>query len=139
MAAIAELPGPRRLPGLGNALRLRPDRVHVMIEQWGRRYGPVFAFDIGPRAVVGFTEPDAINAILRERPDGYRRWREVESVATEMGIVGPFTSEGTAWKPQRRLAVTALNTNHLRRYFDVIRIANERLLTRLEGQQEVAI
>ena len=56
-----------------------------MIEQWGRRYGPVFRFSMGPRDVVGFTEPDAINAILRERPDGYRRWREVEAVARSSG------------------------------------------------------
>ena len=131
MTVIAELPGPRALPGIGNAHQIRPDRLHVMIEQWGRRYGPVFRFSIGPRPVVGFTEPDAINQILRERPDGYRRWREVEAVAEEMGIVGPFTSEGGDWRRQRRLAVTALNTNHLRRYFDVIQIATERLLTRL--------
>ena len=135
MTAIAELPGPRGLPGLGNAHQIRPDRLHVMIEQWGRRYGPVFRFSMGSRAVVGFTAPDAINAILRERPDGYRRWREVESVADEMGIVGPFTSEGADWRRQRRLAVTALNTNHLRSYFDVIRVATERLHARLEAKQ----
>jgi cytochrome P450 len=140
MTAIAELPGPRALPGIGNAHQIRPDRLHVMIEQWGRRYGPVFRFAMGSRDVVGFTEPDAINQILRERPDGYRRWREVEAVAEEIGIVGPFTSEGADWKRQRRLAVTALNTNHLRRYFDVIRIANDRLLTRLQAKQaEIAI
>jgi cytochrome P450 len=139
MTAIADLPGPRALPGVGNAHRIRPGRLHVIIEQWGRRYGPIFRFSMGSRPVVGFTEPDTINAILRERPDGYRRWREVEAVATEIGIVGPFTSEGADWKRQRRLAVTALNTNHLRRYFDVIQIANERLRTRLQAQNEPAI
>ena len=56
MTAIAELPGPRGLPGLGNAHQIRPDRLHVMIEQWGRRYGPVFRFSMGPRDVVGFTD-----------------------------------------------------------------------------------
>jgi cytochrome P450 len=136
MTAIADLPGPAGLPGLGNALRIRPSRLHVIIEQWGRRYGPVFRFSMGTRDVVGFTDPDTINAILRERPDVYRRWREIETVAQEIGIVGPFTSEGADWKRQRRLAVTALNTNHLRRYYDVIRIANERLLARLEAKHE---
>jgi cytochrome P450 len=139
MTAIADLPGPRALPGIGNAHQIRPDRLHVMIEQWGRRYGPIFRFSMGPRDVVGFTDPDAINAILRERPDGYRRWREVEAVANEIGVVGPFTSEGADWKRQRRLAVTALNTNHLRRYFDVIQIANGRLLNRLQAKPEAEI
>ena len=36
---------------------------------------------MGPRTVVAFSEPETVNAILRERPDGYRRWRELESVA----------------------------------------------------------
>jgi cytochrome P450 len=133
MTAIADLPGPRRLPGLGNALRLRPDRVHVMIEQWGRRYGPVFRFDIGPRAVVSFTEPDTINAILRERPDGYRRWREVEDVFAELGVNGVFAAEGEDWRRQRRLAVTALNTDHLHRYFAVVETATGRLYGRLSA------
>ncbi|MDA0163669.1 cytochrome P450 [Solirubrobacter ginsenosidimutans] len=139
MTAIADLPGPPGLPGIGNAFRIRPDRLHVIIEQWGRRYGPVFRFAMGPRTVVGFTEPDAINQILRERPDGYRRWREVEAVASEIGIVGPFTSEGEDWRRQRRLAVTALNSNHLRRYFEIIALATERLHARLERTPETAI
>ena len=132
MTVIADLPGPPSIPLLGNAHRLRPDRLHVMIEQWGRRYGPVFTFAVGRRQVVAFTEPETINAILRERPDGYRRWREVEEVFNELGVSGVFAAEGDDWRRQRRLAVTALNTNHLRRYFEVIRTATARLLTRLE-------
>jgi cytochrome P450 len=139
MTAIADLPGPRGLPGIGNAHRIRRDRLHVMIEQWGRHYGPVFRFSMGPRTVVGFTDPDAIGQILRERPEGYRRWREVEGVATEMGIVGPFTSEGEDWRRQRRLAVTALNSNHLRRYYDIIALATERLHARLQQRPRTAI
>ena len=133
MTAIAELPGPRQLPVIGNALQLRPDRIHVMIEQWGRHYGPAFRFAMGPREVVAFTDPDTVNAILRERPDGYRRWRILETVTEELGLTGPFTSEGDDWRRQRRLAVTALNSNHLRRYFDIIHIATERLYRRLQA------
>jgi cytochrome P450 len=139
MAAIADLPGPTGLPGVGNALRLHPHRLHLMIERWGREYGPVFRFRMAGREVVGFTETDVINTILRERPDGYRRWREVESVAAEMGVVGPFTAEGADWRRHRRLAVTALNTNHLRRYFEIIHTANERLLNRLRAKAEADI
>jgi cytochrome P450 len=139
MTVIADLPGPRGLPAIGSAHRIRPDRLHVMVEQWGRRYGPVFRFSMGRREVVGFTDPVAIGQILRERPDGYRRWREVEGVATELGIVGPFTSEGDDWRRQRRLAVTALNSNHLRRYFDIIALASERLDRRLRQRPTTAI
>ena len=43
-----------------------------------------------------------------------------------------FSAEGGEWRKQRRLAVMALNTNHLHRYFDVIRVSTERLRGRLE-------
>jgi hypothetical protein len=75
---IADLPGPRGLPGAGNALQLPNTRLHLALERWARRHGPVFRFAIGSRPIVAFAEPDAINAILRERPDGYRRWREAD-------------------------------------------------------------
>lgn len=130
--AVADLPGPRGVPLAGNALQLRNTRLHLIFERWARQYGPVFRFAIGTRPVVVFAAPDAINVILRERPDGYRRWREVEDVFRELGIHGVFSAEGGAWRKQRRLAVTALNTNHLHRYFDVIRVSVERLRGRLE-------
>ena len=42
-----------------------------------------------------------------------------------------FIAEGDDWRRQRRLVITALNTNHLHRYFHVVRIATERLHRRL--------
>jgi cytochrome P450 len=129
--AVDELPGPRGLPGAGNALQLRPDRLHLTLERWANRYGPAYRFALGTRTVVAFSEPDAINAVLRDRPDGFRRWREIEEVAREAGIYGVFSAEGGDWRRQRRLAVTALNTNHLHRYFEVIRVCAERLHGRL--------
>ena len=99
MTAIAELPGPHGVPFLGNALQLRPARLHVMLEQWGRRYGPAFRFDMGPRDGGRVHRAGAVNAILRERPDGYRRWRELESVARSSGSAGrsrPRATTGAA-------------------------------------------
>jgi cytochrome P450 len=48
-----------------------------------------------------------------------------------MGSKGVFAAEGDEWRRWRRLAVTALNSNHLRRYYDVVRVATERLRERL--------
>ena len=69
--------------------------------------------------------------ILRERPEGFRRWSEQQVVFDEMGLSGVFTAEGEQWKSQRRLVITALNTNHLHRYYEVIRTSAERLHRRL--------
>ena len=134
---IADLPGPPRLPLLGNAHQLaRTSRLHLTAEGWARRYGPIVRVSIGKRRIVGISDASEIHRILRERPDGYRRWSEQEIVVREMGSEGllppgVFVAEGETWKRQRRLVITALNTNHLNRYFDVVRTTTERLYRRL--------
>lgn len=128
---IGELPGPRGLPGLGNSLQLRPSSFHLNVERWAREYGPVYRYRIGRTPVVAFTDPEVMNAILRDRPSGYRRWSILKEVFEEMGPTGVFAAEGDDWKRQRRLAVTALNSNHLNRYFEVIRRSTGRLHRRL--------
>lgn len=142
LLSIAELPGPPGLPLLGNAHQmLRSSRVHLKAEAWARRYGPIVRVDVGSRRIIGISDPKEINRILRERPDGFRRWRDQETIFREMrasttgnsgGAVGVFAAEGEEWKRQRRLVVTALNSNHLHRYFHVIRTAAGRLRARLE-------
>ncbi len=130
--SIADLPGPPRLPLLGNAHRVRTASLHSTAEGWAERYGRVFRFDIGTRRVVTISDADEINRVLRDRPDGFRRWQEVLNTATEMtGTFGVFAAEGDDWRHQRRLAVTALNSNHLQRYFQVIQTATQRLHRRL--------
>lgn len=139
--SIAELPGPRGLPLIGSAHRLLPvSRAHLTIEEWGRRYGPIFRVNFGSRPVIGIGDAETINAILRDRPGGFRRWSDQQEVIEEMhhaydaGAGAPnnvFTAEGEEWKRQRRLIITALNTNHLHRYFSIVRTATERLHRRL--------
>ena len=76
---------------------------------------------------------------VQKRTHNVTRWRDQEIVTREMGMLagngagaaGVFIAEGEEWKRQRRLVITALNTNHLHRYFDVIRTATERLHRRL--------
>jgi cytochrome P450 len=92
----------------------------------------MFRFDLGPRRIVVIGDQEAINTILRERPEGYRRWQELKAILAELGNDGVFSAEGEDWKRQRRLAVTALNTNHLHRYFHIIHTATERLYRRFK-------
>jgi cytochrome P450 len=127
--SIADLPGPAGLPLLGNAHQVRPSTLHSVAESWCTQYGPIFRFKLGPRRVVCIGDLAAINTILRDRPDGYRRGRELEE---GIGFPGVFLAEGDEWRRQRRLAVTALNSNHLNRYFHVVRTSTERLYRRLK-------
>ena len=94
-----------------------------MAEEWAERYGPIFKFHVGRRLTLYVSDVEEINRVLRERPDGYRRWPEIEAAFEGIGFPGVFAVEGDAWRRQRRLAVTALNTNHLHRHFHVIHTA----------------
>jgi cytochrome P450 len=130
--AIADLPAPPGLPVAGNALQLKSDRLHLVLEDWARKLGPVFRFNIGRRPIVAFASEEPINALLRERPDTFRRWNELAMALNEIGINGVFTAEGDDWRRQRKLAVMALNSNHVHRYYEVIRVCTERLAGRLD-------
>lgn len=129
--SISDLPGPRRLPLVGNAHQVRPGTLHLTAEEWADRYGPLYRFDLGGRKVVAVGDAETLNALLRDRPDGFRRWREILEITEEMGNVGVFSAEGDDWRRMRRLAVTALNSNHLQRYFTIVSTCTERLHRRL--------
>src|ERR1700710_756439 len=131
MRSIADLPGPSRLPLVGNAHPLNPDRRHQTAEAWSERYGPLYRFDLGRRQVVVISDVDIVNDALRDRPDGFRRWREILEITEEIGQVGVFSAEGDDWRRMRRLVVTALNSNHLQRYFEVVSTCTGRLHRRL--------
>jgi cytochrome P450 len=142
--SIADLPGPPGFPLLGSAHKLVPaSRTHLAFEEWGRQYGPIFRVTAGPRLVVGINDAETIHAILRDRPGGFRRWSEVPQIIKEANEAVPelkdippavFAAEGDEWKRQRRLIVTALNKDHLHRYFGVVRTATERLHRRLQAR-----
>lgn len=131
--SIEDLPGPRGLPLIGNLHKVRPQTMHQSAEAWCEQYGPIYRFDLGPRRVVVIGDSETINEVLRERPDGFRRWSEILEINEETGYVGVFAAEGDDWRRMRRLAVTALNSNHLQRYFEVVSTCTGRLHRRLQA------
>ena len=66
---IRDLPGPRGLPVLGNSLQVDPSRLHLVAEEWGRKYGDYFRFRLGRRELLVIKNPEAIAAVLRDRPN----------------------------------------------------------------------
>ncbi|HYR92401.1 MAG TPA: cytochrome P450 [Terriglobia bacterium] len=130
--SLADLPGPRRLPLLGNLLQLDATQLHLILERWANKYGPIYTFSMGSRPVVAIAEPALIQEALRRRPEMYRRLSSIATVLREMGVNGVFGAEGTDWHRQRRVAMQALNVEHLRHFFPTLTTMTERLRNRWE-------
>ena len=127
---VRDLPGPSRLPLLGSAHLLEPDRLHLQLEEWAREHGTPFTYGFGPRDVVAFSDLEAIQPVLRARPDLFRRASGLEPIFMELGVAGVFSAEGASWRPQRRLSMEALSHRHLRGFYPTLARVAERLRER---------
>jgi cytochrome P450 len=129
---IDQLPGPRGLPIVGNLFQLKADKLHSILERWADEHGPIYALRVLGRPVVVIADAALIQAVLRDRPDGFRRRTAIREIMAELGIDGLFNAEGASWRRQRRLAMLALNTDHLRTFFDRLEQVTARLQRRWE-------
>ncbi len=129
-SGIRDLPGPGGLPLIGNLHQIRFSRLHLDLETWADRYGPLFRIRFGPSDVVVVSDRATIQRLLVQRPQAFRRTRALESVATEMRLRGVFAAEGDDWKRQRRIVAAALNRAHLENFFPRLVTTAERLRRR---------
>ncbi|HSW24695.1 MAG TPA: cytochrome P450 [Burkholderiaceae bacterium] len=108
---IDDLPGPRGWPLVGNLFQVNRASIHRSVERWCREFGAAFTFRIGRRRIVVVADHEQIAAVLRDRPDGWRRSQQLQAVGREMGLTpGLFGSEGDAWRRQRRRSRGASTT-----------------------------
>jgi cytochrome P450 len=70
--------------------------------------------------------------VLRNRPDGFQRGKRMRAIVLELGVDGVFNAEDAKWRRQRKLAMLALNTNHLREFFTRLEVVTGRLQRRWE-------
>ena len=128
---IDDLPSPRGLPLLGNLLQIDKPHIHAQIETWERRYGSLFTFRLGRQRLLVVADHQAMGAILRDRPEGFRRTPRFARVAGEIGLgAGVFGAEGEAWKRQRKMVMAGFDPRHLRAYFPSL----VKVCDRLEGR-----
>jgi cytochrome P450 len=131
---MRELPGPPGLPILGNMLQLHSGRVHLDIEAWAEQFGPFFRFRLGRRRFLAVSDHEAIIAVLRDRPDGFRRSVRGEEVTREMGMApGVFISNGEAWRSQRSMVMSAFDPAHVKAYFPTLLTVTKRLHRRWQA------
>jgi cytochrome P450 len=127
---ISDLPGPRGLPILGNLLQIDTSRLHLIAEEWSRRYGDAFRFRIGRRQFVALANPDTIAAVLRDRPNTYQRPERLSAIANDMGFNGLFSANGDAWRRQRPMVMASFDPGHIKSYFPALVRVTQRFARR---------
>ena len=128
--SIADLPGPRGVPLLGNLRQIQPGRFHRNMEDWAREFGPIYRFTMLKRSFVVVSRRDTIASMLRDRPDTFRRSTRTARMLEEAGTRGLFTAEGEEWRRQRKLAMRALTPEVVHRFFPTLVMMTERLCLR---------
>src|SRR4249920_1531384 len=125
---VADLPGPRALPVVGNLFQIRRKHLHQSVEAWGREFGPFFRFRLGARTLLAVTDFEAMTTALRDRPEGFRRTKLMETIGLEMGLTpGVFAANGDAWKLQRRMVMAGFDPAHVKAYFPSLLKVTQRL------------
>jgi cytochrome P450 len=127
---IADLPGPRGWPLVGNALQIEASRIHLIFEDWCRQYGPLFRVRLGRKDMVVVADTSLIAQVLRERPEHYRRGTLVSKAIDEMGVTNVFPAEGEDWKRQRLIWNRAMGAQKLKTFHQELHDVTGRLLRR---------
>jgi cytochrome P450 len=123
---IADLPSPRGLPILGNALQMDRHRMHAGLEAWAARHGEVYSFSLMGRRIVVMSNPEVVAGVLRDRPDGFRRTSKLAQISGEFGFLGLFSASGETWKRQRPMVLAGLDPTHIKAFFPTLIQVTER-------------
>jgi cytochrome P450 len=129
---LTTLPGPRGLPLVGNLFQLKGTQLHTILEHWADIHGPLYTFRLGRKPVVVMAAPDLIQAVLRRRPETFRRLGAIARVLEDIGGNGVFAAEGTAWRRQRRVVAQSLTLPQVRQFFPTLTAATASLKTQLD-------
>jgi cytochrome P450 len=125
---LADLPHPVGWPVLGNLPQIRPAEFHLQLERWAQQLGRWYTLRMGPQLTLVTADHEAVAAMLRDRPDGFRRTARLESVGLEMGLKGGlFGVNGDAWKRQRRMVMAAFDPGHVKAYYPSLVRCGQRL------------
>ena len=127
---IADLPGPRGWPIVGNLLQIDRAQLHRQAEAWAREFGEVYRFRVASREFIVISNPEAIATILRDRPDGFLRTKHLHEIAQSMGFDGLFSANGEHWKRQRPMVLAGLDPTHIKAFFPTLVKVTERLAGR---------
>jgi cytochrome P450 len=119
-----EIPGPPGHPLLGMARSLRRDVIGTLLDGF-ERYGDVVAYPVGPvggrprRRVIAAHHPDEVRRVLTEM-ETFTRETTSYAVLRELFGVNIVTTNGAAWRRQKRTLQPLFTRRTVARYADLI-------------------
>ena len=131
--SLRDVPGPRGIPLLGNSTQIRLDQMHAQLEAWCRLYGNRYRIALGRRQLLVCADPEDVAAVLKDRPNGFRRSTRLEMVGRELQLAGVFGANGDDWRRQRAFVMHAFNPAHVKSYFPSLHTVAGRLMQRWNG------
>ncbi len=131
---LKDLPGPTTVPLLGNVLQVKLPTLHQSLEQWANIHGPCYKVQLGLKTFMVLSDHEQITALLRDRPDGFRRPSLLYRVMEEMNIKpGLFSAEGQTWQNQRRMVMASFSPGNVRGFFPLLLRVTQRLQKRWQA------
>lgn len=119
-------PGPRGLETIKVQLDFARDQIGCFAGI-ARRYGQASSFRLGNFDAYLFTDPEAIEQVLLREHASFHKDALTREL-TELLGQGLLTSEGDAWRRQRRLISPAFRRRHIAHYADVMVEQTDRVL-----------
>ena len=137
---------PGYIPFLGHALSLsNADEFLSILTKWSNQivgkdddnddHG-IYEFSLfGKRWIVCCTA-DTFMEIFRLRPSNkVKRASQMSNAISSLGVEGMFNAEGYHWKNDRRLVGPTLNKNHMKDYFESMKLVTNRLIVKWEKKK----
>ncbi|TFK24572.1 cytochrome P450 [Coprinopsis marcescibilis] len=115
---IRPLPGPRRLPFIGNALQMPQERPWLTFAEWAKTYGDLFQVDILGRPLVVINSATVARDLLDKR-SATNSDRPHFTMAGDLigyNTMFPIMPYGDGWRQQRRLISQDFSHISVQRY-----------------------
>ena len=125
-------PGPKGLPYLGSVLEARRDPIGLFARTRAE-LGDVVRFKFGPIHYHLVNDPDAIKHVLVDNAKAYTKSRNYVGLKVVLGE-GLLTSEGDAWRRQRKLAQPAFHKSRLDGFARSMASSTRDLLARWQAE-----
>ena len=106
------------IPLLGNIHQLKPDQLHLILEDWARQYGEFYRLKVFGNDVVVVCDHELITQMLKNRLKPYNRPDNFVQTLKELKIDSLFTNDVDDWAKQRDLVTKSMNINKLRRAYE---------------------